>query len=112
MSPPELPGDAPVVDVVHPFKIGLGPVGGDEFNLPLFDHTNSFLGQGFHTNEPLPGQMRLYDGLAAVAVPDCMLVILCLFKKSHLFEPGNNLFAALKPVQSLELLARFSGHFS
>ena len=38
MPPPQLPGDAPVVDVFHPVKIGLGEAVGDKLGLSFLHH--------------------------------------------------------------------------
>ncbi len=44
MAPPELAGDAPVADVVHPFVPGLDPVFGDDFDALFVDRGYGFFG--------------------------------------------------------------------
>ena len=62
MAPPQLPADTPVLDVVHPFVIGLGPVLRYETDAAAFDGFNCRFGQRFDPYVPLIGQERFDDG--------------------------------------------------
>ncbi len=81
VAPPELAGDAPVVDVLHPVEVGLLVLLGGELN-GLFairvrlDGGDGFLGERLDLDEPLRGEARLDDGFAAVAVADVVGVVL------------------------------------
>ena len=70
MAPPELTGDAPVVDVFHPVEVGLREALGDELDRAVLDDADGFLGQGLHLDEPLRGDERLDIVMAAVAGAD------------------------------------------
>ncbi len=74
MAPPELAGDAPVLDVLQPLTIGGGPVLGDEAQLAPVHHVQGPFGQAFHAHEPLVGEHGLDDGVGAVAAWNLQLV--------------------------------------
>ena len=64
MAPPELAGDAPVVDVVHPLDVGLGVHLGSEADVAVADGGDGFGGDGVSCNStgaraPL---VRAYSG--------------------------------------------------
>ncbi|OGW70807.1 MAG: hypothetical protein A3A88_09435 [Nitrospirae bacterium RIFCSPLOWO2_01_FULL_62_17] len=75
MPPPDLPGNAPVFDVPHPAEIIIRPTFRDDADPPVLDGFDGRLCQRFDFDEPLRGQIRLDDGLAAVALPKRHLVI-------------------------------------
>ena len=75
MSPPELARDAPVADVVHPLVPGLDPVFGDDFDALFVDGGDGFFGQRLGADEPLLGDQRLDDGLAARAFAEAEGVV-------------------------------------
>ncbi len=66
MPPPELPRDAPGLDIVEPVEIGLGPVGGDEIGAPIGHRRARGLGQLLGIHEPLVGQHRLDHDIRAI----------------------------------------------
>ena len=84
VAPPELAGDAPVVDVVHPLEIGLGPVRRDELDRAVLDDADGLVGERLDADEPLPREVRLDDVLAAVAVADGVVVVLDLDEQALL----------------------------
>ena len=45
MAPPDLPGDAPVLDVPHPAEIVVRPAFGDDPDASVFDRFNRRFGQ-------------------------------------------------------------------
>ena len=82
MSPPELPRDAPVVDLVHPVEINLPVIIRDDANAPVFHRANGGLRQRLHLHEPLRGEQRLDDRLAALAGSDAQRVVFDLFQQT------------------------------
>ena len=50
VTPPELTGDAPVKDVVHPVEVVLGEALGNEADVALLHRLDGGLGQGLHAN--------------------------------------------------------------
>ena len=53
VSPPELTGDAPVVDVLHPVEVYLAESFGDEADLSFLHDLYGGAGEGLHFHEPL-----------------------------------------------------------
>src|SRR5208282_1774425 len=67
MAPPELAADAPVLQVVHPVKIGLVPMARHEADPAALDGLDCRAGERRHAHVPLVGQIRFDQGAAAVA---------------------------------------------
>ena len=59
MSPPKLPADAPVLDVIHPVAVGVFVFLRIEANGIVFHRLGSRSGQLFHLQKPLHGELRL-----------------------------------------------------
>src|SRR6267143_356636 len=55
VSPPELPGDAPIADVRQPVLIGLHPPLGVEADVSVQNRPQGGSGKRFHLDEPLVG---------------------------------------------------------
>ena len=70
MTPPELAGDAPVADVLHPRHVILREALRHKANLAVSDALDSRLGQRRHLHKPLLGNHRLDGRVAAVARAD------------------------------------------
>ena len=70
MAPPELARDAPVVDVLHPVEVGLGPRLRDDARGAALHRRERRLGERLHLHEPLRREHRLDDRLAALAAAD------------------------------------------
>ncbi len=67
VSPPELSADTPVLDIVHPVKVGLRPVRGYESNPTGFDGLDGGFRECLDAHVPLVGQVRLDHSTAAIA---------------------------------------------
>ena len=70
VAPPDLPGDAPVADVLHPFEISVLPELRHDLDGPVTHHLHRRFGQRFGFYEPLFGQIRFNHCLAPVAMAD------------------------------------------
>ncbi|MBT9163230.1 MAG: hypothetical protein DDT24_00134 [Chloroflexi bacterium] len=68
MSPPELPADAPVADVLHPVEVYHGETLGDDLNAPVNHRFDRWSSQRRHLDKPLPGGQRLNHSSAALAM--------------------------------------------
>ena len=68
MPPPELPRDAPRLDVAHPFEIGLVPVLGHKHRVTFFNGCNRGLGERGGIHIPLLGEPRLDNHFRTVTV--------------------------------------------
>ena len=90
VAPPELAGDAPVVDVLHPVQVGLGEPLRDELDLAVPDHPHGLPGQGLHLDEPLGGDDGLHVVVAAVAGPHVVGVVLHLFHETQRLHIGHH----------------------
>ncbi len=101
MSPPQLAGDAPVSNVVHPFEIRLRPVGRNEFHPSVFDGPNRRLGKRLYLDKPLRGNQRFHDCGTPVALTDIVRQRLHLDEKPLRIEIFDNLLTRCKSVHSL-----------
>ena len=100
MSPPKLPTNAPVLNVVHPIVVGFRPVFGDELDAAGFDGFYCRFGQRLDFYIPLIRQVRLDNGLTAVAPRDLHYIVFNLFQQPEFFEFGDNGFARIKAVHT------------
>ena len=100
MAPPQLPRYAPVVDVVHPFEIGLGPAFGDEARRAVFHGGHGRFGQGANLHIPLIGQVRLYGGAGALAPGYHQVMLFNFFNQPQGLQVLLDLPARRVPVQA------------
>ncbi len=100
MPPPQLARDAPVADVVHPFVIGLRPVFGDELDARRLHRRDGLFGQRLGVHEPLRGDQRLHDSLAAIALADGQRVRLDLFQQAQLLQIRHDAVARFEAVEA------------
>ena len=106
VPPPDLAGDAPVADVVHPAVKGVVPGPGVDPDPSLAHRRHRLVGQGPDRDEPLHRSRRLDDRLAAVAEADGMVVVLDLVEQTQFLEIGHHLFAAGEAVKALIFAGR------
>lgn len=107
VTPPELSGNAPVMDVFKPLNVCLG----ETFRNKLcFAGCNGFHGRAgkrFHLDEPLLGCHRFYDRLAAGAVSDSMLCFFNLYQKTGILQILNDGFSGFITVHAVVLAGLF-----
>src|SRR5690606_31992309 len=99
MSPPELPRDVPVADVLHPVDVNALPALGKDAD---FTRANGFEcrpGERLHAHEPLIRQARFHHSVATIAVSHGMLVRLHLYQRAGLAEHLNHALSRFEPVQ-------------
>ena len=101
VPPPQLAGDAPIVDVLHPLEVQLLPAVWDEAHPPVAHSGDCLLGERLHAHEPLGGDDRLHSRAAALAVADGVRVGDDLLQCAFLFERGDH--------RLLRLFSRHSG---
>ena len=109
VPPPELAGDAPVSDPLHPVVVDLREALGGEFDLFAGDGVDGGLCERLHADEPLLGDDGLHRALAAVAVPDVVAVRLDLHEGAAGFEVFDDAFAGGEAIHPL-VFARFPVH--
>ena len=100
MAPPELAGDAPVADVIHPVEVGFLKPLGDEFRFLVLDRGDRRFGKRFHADKPLQGDTRFDQGMAAVTGTDIMFVRFGPDDKAAGLEVSDNLAAGFIAVQA------------
>ena len=74
VAPPDLTGNAPVPDILHPVHVHFRPLLGVECDLAFFDGFDRGFRERPHFYEPLARKVRLDDRVATVTVPDGMHV--------------------------------------
>ena len=110
MTPPELTGDAPGLDVVQPVLPGLAPGIGNELQIALLDRLQCPLRRDRDVAEPLRGDQRLDRYPAALTVPDIVGIGLDLDQVSLVLEHGHDLLTGLESIQPDKLLPRLPRH--
>ncbi len=107
MPPPQLPRDAPVLDVVQPLVVSVHPVFRVKLDLATCHAFQRLLGDAFspvagfaHRDEPLIGQHGLDHHMSTVTARYFEFVLLGLLEKARSFEVGNDLFASRKALQA------------
>ena len=103
MTPPQLAGNAPVLKVLHPGKVGLRPALGMELDVAGGDGLGCRALQLVNGHEPLLGQPRLQRGVATVAMHDRMMMVLDMIEQAMLLEPRHNCLTALLAAHAGEL---------
>ncbi len=111
MAPPELAGDAPVVEVVHPFEIDLFVHLGREVDggVFAFDGVDGVSGDALAAGvgclvdgeEPLHGETRLDDDAGALREADGVGVVFDGDEEAEGFEVGDDLFACGVAVEAV-----------
>ncbi len=99
MAPPDLAGDAPIPDVVHPAVKGIVPGFRIEGDAAILYRRHRLVGQRPDRDEPLQRGGRLDDRLAAVTVTDSVVVRFDFFQIPLLLEVVDNLAAAGEAVE-------------
>ncbi len=102
VAPPELAADAPVLEVLHPVGVGLGPALGAELDLAGCHRVGGFLDAGI-LEEPLHRNARLDRHVRALGEADVVLIFLHLDEQTHLFQLRGGLFARHEAVEAVQL---------
>ena len=93
MAPPDLPRNAPGLDVLHPVEEGRFPLLRHEHGLALAHRRDRRLRQRLGVDVPLIGEERLEHRAGAVAVRHDVLRRLDLVDQPRRFQPLDNLLA-------------------
>ena len=108
MAPPNLTGNTPVANVIHPAGIGFGEAFRYKLSTAVFNAVNSSLNQRLHLNEPLGGNLRFNSMTAALAVTDSMGMLFNLNQIAVSLQVGNDSLAAFLTGHAFV----FAGFFS
>mgnify|MGYP000479565317 CR=1 FL=1 len=107
VAPPELTGNAPVLDVFEPAGVDLFKAFRHEANVAGFHSCEGWLGEGRHLDEPLLADARLDGGVAAVAMADGVGVVFFVVEVFGAAEILDDLLAAFKTVEAVVLASVF-----
>ena len=100
VSPPELTGNAPVFDILHPVEICLGESLRNEPYLTLAHHFYRGGGELLHTDEPLFAHDRFDGALATVTTTHVVRIRLDLLHEPLRFEILDDFLAGSVSVHS------------
>ena len=112
VAPPELAGDRPVVDVLHPVEIGRFPALRNDLDCSLAHDIDCRLGEWFDLHEPLAGDHRLYDRVASAVHTDAVRVVFRAAQETCSAELGKDFLARLEAIEAGKVAPRRIGHFS
>ena len=100
VAPPDLAADAPVLDVVHPLEVDLGPVLGHEAHRPRLDGADGRLRKGGGPHEPLCGEARLDHCAGALPARDLVPAGLHPVEQTRRPKVLHNPFAGLEAIEA------------
>ncbi len=103
MAPPELAADAPVLDVVHPLKVGLGPALRNEAGPAVFHGANRRLRERADLHVPLVGEPRLEHRLAPITAWHGRGVRLGFLEQPLCLERRDHAFARCETIETAQL---------
>ena len=106
VAPPQLPGNAPVLQVAHPREVHVLVVLGHELDVAVFHRFDGRLGQGFHRHEPLVGEIGFDHHAGAVAARHLQGVVLDLLQQAQRVQIVDHFLAGVEPVQAAVGLRR------
>src|SRR5687768_18402527 len=86
MTPPELPRDVPVADVLEPVDVDAFPPFRKNSDGAFAQPFERRPGERLHLHEPLIGKSRLDDRVAAIAMPHGVLVLLGLYERAGVLQ--------------------------
>ena len=92
MTPPQLTGDTPVLNITHPGEVHVFVLFRYELNTAIFHRFNRRFRQHIRTHIPLVGQHRFDRYTATVAVRLLQHVILDLVHQTFRFKRSNDRF--------------------
>ena len=110
MAPPELPADAPVLDVAHPLEIGARPVLRDETDGAVLDGLDRRRGERRDAHIPLVREVGLDDRPGAVATRHHELVRVDALEQARGLEFGHDKLARLEAIETAEALGHLVVH--
>ena len=103
MSPPELPGDIPVTNVLEPVDVDRFPALGEDSNAAVMNRLQSWRCQRLHLHKPLIRKARLHDGVAAIAMTHGVRMRFNLDERVEMLEHLHDSFACLKAIDAKKL---------
>ena len=105
MAPPELSGDAPVLNVFQPVGVGFRPARGAKSDIPSRYGVRGFFHAGVF-EEPLHGEARFNRDIGAFGEPDFVIIVFNVDHEAGDFQHFHGFAACVKAVHAVEF-----GHF-
>ena len=102
VTPPQLTGDTPVLNIAHPGEVHVFVLLRHELNVAVFNRFYGRLRQHVGTHVPLVGQHRLDHHAATVAVRHGQIVRFDLFKQAERIDGCHHGFTRSETLQILE----------
>ena len=109
VTPPELPGDAPWPNVLHPVEVHARPSRRMELDAPTRHGLDRGRGELVHAHEPLQRDQRLDPLARALRERHVVRVLLRVGDQAELAQLGDNRIACLRHGQPDEPLRRRVG---
>ena len=100
VTPPDLPGDTPVMNILKPVQICSVKALRHKLQLAFIDRRDGGLGQFIHPDKPLLFDHRLNRRMTAVMCSDRMDMLLYLDQIAALFQVFDNLFTRFITVHT------------
>ena len=108
MPPPELPRNAPVLQVHQPVAVDLRPAFGHKAGvLVVVQVIQGLVCQGPNFHKPLGRQQRLHGHLAPVAVGHRVAVVLHADEEALIVQPLHHGLAGLEAIHALKVPRHF-----
>jgi hypothetical protein len=104
MAPPQLPADAPVLDLVHPLEVFLRPALRHEARASVLDGFDGGLRERRDAHVPLIGQPRLEHRAAAISAWNGQRMRLDFLQQAERLEVCDHEFASLEAIERAILL--------
>ena len=104
VAPPDLAGDAPVADVLHPLEIGVFPLERNDPGTAFPHRGNGLFRQRSDLHVPLERHVRFDNRLAAIASSYCKGMVGDLLQQTRLFQVGKDLFPGSESVKAFVLM--------
>ena len=103
MSPPQLPRDVPVANVLQPVDVHSLPSLRQDANRTVAHCFQRRLRERFHFHEPLIRQSRLYNRVTTITMTNCVLMGLHFDQLPRFLECPDDSLTRLEPVDAEEL---------
>ena len=101
VSPPQLPRDTPVLDVLQPVAVGVLVLRGIEHDVVVHHGRQRDVSKVLHADEPLQRKPRLDRHIGALRVAYFVVVVLYLLHQPCGLQVLGNLLAAVEAVHTL-----------
>ncbi len=106
LSPPQLPGNAPVPGSFHPVAVGVAVLVGNEPHASVLYIPERLFCQHVKPDEPLLRKPRLDNGIGAFGKAHLGDIRFFFFQTTGLFQEGTDLFTGCKTVLPHQDLCR------